>query len=71
MVEPADHVEQGGLAGPVRADDGQDLTSPDVEADPAPGDEDRYGVLGADLFRLFDTVIIDFGSMRLEAYDED
>lgn len=45
--------------------------SMNVEADPAPGDEDRYGVLGADLFRLFDTVIIDFGSMRLEAYGED
>ena len=33
VVEPADHVEQRGLAGAVRADDRDGLAPPDVEAD--------------------------------------
>jgi hypothetical protein len=35
VVEAADHVEQSGLAGAVRADDRQDLAATDVQAHPA------------------------------------
>ena len=34
VIEAADHVEQGGLARAVGADDGDDLPAPDLEADP-------------------------------------
>jgi hypothetical protein len=37
-----------------------------VETQPTPGEERRYGVLGADLLRVFESATIDFRTMRLE-----
>ena len=38
-----------------------------VQTQPVPGEESRYGVLGADLLRMFQSVTMDFDRMRLEA----
>lgn len=47
---------------------GVDGTASDlrVETQAPPGEERRYGVLGADLLRVFESVMIDFGTMRLD-----
>jgi hypothetical protein len=37
-----------------------------VETQPTRGEERRYGVLGADLLRVFESATIDFSTMRLE-----
>jgi predicted aspartyl protease len=42
------------------------LSSLKVETEPTPGEEDRYGVLGADLLRTFERVTLDFQAMTLE-----
>ncbi|MVO78124.1 hypothetical protein GON01_09280 [Sphingomonas sp. MAH-20] len=42
------------------------LSSLDIENEPTPGEEDRYGVLGADLLRVFEKVTLDFQAMTLE-----
>src|SRR5215472_16751504 len=39
VIEAADGVEQGGLAGAIRADDRHDLAALDAQADPIDGDE--------------------------------
>lgn len=37
-----------------------------VETSPTPGDEDRFGIVGADVLGLFESIVLDFEAMRLD-----
>ena len=37
-----------------------------VETQPMPGEEHSYGVLGADVLHVFESVTMDFHTMRLD-----
>lgn len=77
---PAGEVRRAGAGGsskvrenriervPLRIGDAEALAPAlRVRTETTPGEEERYGVLGADLFRMFDSVTLDFDHMRLEA----